>query len=200
MMTSTKNNTQRTTAVINTALSLLSDNAVRLHKDTTLPTVNFRDQASTEARYNIKDDNFRTVVNTIYDAKKNFSNEFSVSITGLIALAIAINSTSNDITLSEVQANGHASDEWFRHWGFSDNTTNLVEYAFYPWTKLDNGVSTDEAAAANYQRRLRTSDGQCSDNQTAYRNLARQILLNMRNNDGEFVPSRDDYRAVNRNA
>jgi len=198
MTTATKNSNVLSLRVVNTALNLLSQGHVRLHKDSTLPTVNFRDRMSVEAKYNASN-SFRDLINRIETTSGNYSNDMTVSITGLLAIALAL-CVNKDITTTDVQNNSPTSDEWFRAAGFADETTNLIEYAFYPWTKISSDSTLDERAACNYQRRIRTIDGNCSDNQTAYRKLAQQILMNMRNNNGKFVPAREDYRAADRTA
>lgn len=192
----TKTTTVNSTDVINTALDLLKNDQVRLHKSEALPTVDFRDYETTQARYGITgDNNFFNVVNAIYTQKNNFSNEFSVSFTGLLAVAIALTEKPGNVSVHDIQSNGFQSDELFGTY-FDGDTTNLVEFAYHPWSHLNNNITTDERASANYQRRIRTKDGSCSDTQGAYKTLARTILLNMRNNDGSFRPAREDYRAI----
>ena len=200
MSSTTKNiiNTNKTVSIISTAMQLLKNGDVRLHRDEELPTLNFRDFASTQSRVGLRGNlNAFDIINAIYSRGNGFGNEFSCSLTGLLAIACILETDADELKVGEVQANGTALQELFENY-FSEETINLVEFAFHPWTQF-SGDTLSEEASANYQRRMRRENGEVKDTQVAYQNLAKQILMNMKSHNGDFVPAREDYRAVRKN-
>lgn len=155
-----------------------------------MPSVNFRSYMDTVNQFNIpNNNNFVDIVHSIWAQRGDFSREFSVSLTGLLFVAKALES-SNSINVRDIQENTDRSSEWL---GLESADVNTTEFAFHPWTSL-SGYDTHERAACLYQRRMRRNGSvSIKDTQEAYVNLAVHILQRFKN-DGRFVASREDYR------
>lgn len=190
-------NTIDTTQVLRIAQTLVNRGAVRLHWNDQLPTVNFRDVAGTKRRCGVasKNNNFADLVSAMFGSKGNYYNDFSCSLTGVLAIAAAL-VTEERISLSAIQANGGAAAYYFAPF-FNENDLALAEVAYYPWVTLEE-VDAEGVAASYYQRRVRSNVQEQSKSQTAYRHLTSCIIQNMLNNDGTFVPSREDFRSAHK--
>lgn len=195
-MTTTKSKTNLN--VLNTAYKLVSSGAVRLHWDSSEDSIKFRNLSNTIAKYGLtKKANFVEIVQAINTVNPNgFGGEFSCSLTGVMAIAIAITYGGN-VTVNAINRNDERADAFFAKY-FNNENVSLSEYAYHSWRNLDGDETVDEIAAYNYQRRIRNTVDAQSKSQTAYVYLAANILRNMINNGGTFVPAREDFRAAAR--
>ena len=113
-----------------------------------------------------------------------------------MAIAIALTNGGN-VTVNAINRNDERADAFFAN--VLDNANvGLTEFAYHSWRNFDGDETVEELAAYNYQRRIRNTVKAQSKSQTAYVYLAANILRNMINNGGTFVPAREDFRAAAR--
>lgn len=170
--TKAKNNKMSPRMAVITAARRLLDAGIAIETDANAPTFRVVDSNRNEAvAKKAFGDTVRYLVQSRQQNRLGLGN-LRVTITGLLATAIALQSNSgNKLTVADVANNNEKSDELFRGFGFRDNEIYLAELAFYPWTTIPDNYGDAERAALKFQREKRA--GRTVE---AYRGLMYSIL------------------------
>jgi len=171
----TKKNNDRD-AVLRLA-RLLLDAGIRIETRVDAPTVTLPAPSSPAGVKARRSAAFGSMVRAYY--RKDGAQAFTVTITGLIAVAIALQTNGgNTLTVDDVAQNTDKSDILFRKFGFRDNEIYLAEYAFYPWTNIPANCTAMERDALTFQRKNRNGKKTVD----AYRDLMRSIINHLQAN------------------